>query len=76
MFLRKLGAIDHGVDYVNGAMHQIIKNWSQAHRSPQQNPNEHITDPEDVRQTDLVPDLSPSGGFENIVTGMDVFSRC
>ena len=23
-----------------------------------------------------MPNLSPSGGFENIVTGMDVFSRC
>ena len=26
-------------------------------------------------QIDLVPELPPSGGFENIVTGMDVFSR-
>ena len=26
-------------------------------------------------QIDLVPDLPPSGGYENIVTAMDVFSR-
>ena len=40
-----------------------------------QNPNEHITAPEDAMQFDLVPDLPPSGGNENIVTAMDVFSR-
>ena len=40
-----------------------------------QNPNEHITAPEDAMQIDLVPDLPPSGGNENIVTAMDVFSR-
>ena len=44
-------------------------------RPPLQNPNEHITVPEDAMQIDLVPDLPPSGGFENIVTAMDVFSR-
>ena len=44
-------------------------------RPPQQNPNEHITAPEDAMQIDLVPDLPPSGGYENIVTAMDVFSR-
>ena len=42
---------------------------------PLQNPNEHITGPEDVMQIDLVPGLPPSGGYENIVTAMDVFSR-
>ena len=26
-------------------------------------------------QIDLVPELPPSGGYENIVTAMDVFSR-
>ena len=26
-------------------------------------------------QIDLVPGLPPSGGYENIVTAMDVFSR-
>ena len=40
-----------------------------------QNPNEHITAPEDAMQIDLVPEILPSGGYENIVTAMDVFSR-
>ena len=40
-----------------------------------QNPNEHITAPEDATQIDLVPELPPSGGYENIVTAMNVFSR-
>ena len=41
---------------------------------PLQNPNEHITGPEDAMQFDLVPELPPSAGYENIVTAMDVFS--
>ena len=45
------------------------------HPSPLQNPNEHITAPEDAMQIDLVPGLPPSGDYENIVTAMDVFSR-
>ena len=40
-----------------------------------QNPSEYITAPEDAMQIDLVPQLPPSGGYENIVTAMDVFSR-
>ena len=44
-------------------------------RPPLQNPNEHITAPEDAMQIDLVPELPPSDGYENIVTAMDVFSR-
>ena len=44
-------------------------------RPPLQNPNEDITAPEDAIQIDLVPGLPPSGGYENIVTAMDVFSR-
>ena len=44
-------------------------------RPPLQNPNEHITAPEDAMQIDLVPELPPSGGYEIIVTAMDVFSR-
>ena len=43
--------------------------------TPLQNPNEHITAPEDAMQIDLVPGLPPSGGYENILTAMDVFSR-
>ena len=44
-------------------------------RPPLQKPNEHITAPEDAMQIDLVTVLPPSGGYENIVTAMDVFSR-
>ena len=44
-------------------------------RPPLQNPNEFITAPEDAMQIDLVLGLPPSGGFENIVTAMDVFPR-
>ena len=44
-------------------------------RPPLQNPNEHIIAPEDAMQIVLVPGLPPSGGYENIVTAMDVFSR-
>ena len=39
------------------------------------NPSESITAPEDAMKIDLAPDLPPSGGYENIVTIMDVFSR-
>ena len=44
-------------------------------RPPLQIPNEHITAPEDAMQIDLVPELPRSGGYEYIVTAMDVFSR-
>ena len=44
-------------------------------RPPLQNPNGHITAFEDALQIDLVPELPPSVGFENIVTAMDVLSR-
>ena len=44
-------------------------------RLPLQNPNEHNTATEDAMQIDLVPELPPSGGYEKIVTAMDVFSR-
>ena len=40
-----------------------------------QNPNEYITAPEDAIQIDLVPGLPPSGGYENFLTAIDVFSR-
>ena len=70
-------------------MAQLIREWvmsceqcireSRIHRSPTrpplQNPNEQITAPQDAMQIDLVPELPPSGGYENIVTAMDVFSR-
>ena len=44
-------------------------------RPPLQNPNEYLTVPENAMQIDLVPGLPPSGGYENIVTAIDVFSR-
>ena len=70
-------------------MAQLIREWvmsceqcireSRIHhnlpRLPLQNANEHITAPEDAMQIDLVPELPPSGGYKNIVTAMDVFSR-
>ena len=40
-----------------------------------ENPNEDITAPEDTTQIDLVPELPPPGGSENIATILDVFSR-
>ena len=70
-------------------MAQLIREWVKSceqcvrkshtdgslNRLSLQNPNEHITAPEDAMQNHLVPDLPPSGGYENIVTAMDVFSR-
>ena len=57
-------------------MRNASKNYGLTPNSPPlQNPNEHITAPEDAMQIDLVPGLPPSGGHENIVTAMDVFSR-
>ena len=46
-------------------------------RPPLQNPNEHITAPEDAMQIDLVPELPQPDGYESLVTAtaMDVFSR-
>ena len=70
-------------------MAQLIREWvtscdkcirelrsnPQLTRPPLQNPNEHNIAPEDAMQIDLVPGLPPTGGYENIVTAMDVFSR-
>ena len=44
-------------------------------RFPLQNPNEQITATEVAMQIELVPELLPSGDYENIVTAMDMFSR-
>ena len=44
-------------------------------RPPLLNPIGNIAAPEDAMQIDLVPRLTPSGGYENIVTDMNVFSR-
>ena len=76
--------------YYYPRMAQLIREWvmscekcirqlrinPQLTRPPLQSPNEHINAPEDAIQIDLVPGLPPSGGYENIVTAMDVFSRC
>ena len=40
---------------------------------PLQNLNEYISAPEHAIQIDLVPGLPPSGGYEKIVTAIDVF---
>ena len=40
-----------------------------------QNSIEHTTAPEDAMQIDLVPELPTSGGSDNIVTAMDMYSR-
>ena len=44
-------------------------------RLPLQKRKEHITAPKNAMQFDLVPELPRSGGYENIVTAMDVFCR-
>ena len=76
-------------NYYFPKMAQLIREWvvsceqcirkSQINRNLThpllQNPNEHITAPEEAMQIDLVPELPPSGGDENLVTAMDVFSR-
>ena len=70
-------------------MAQLIREWvlscekclresrinPRINRPPLQNPNEYNTAPEDAMQIDLVPGLPPSGGYENIVTAIDVLSR-
>ena len=75
--------------YYYPRMAQLIREWAmscnkcirelkinpQLTRPPLQNPNEHINAPEDAMQIGLVPGLTPSGGYENIVTAIDVFSR-
>ena len=55
------------------AMHQYSRIDRSLLRPSLQNPNEHIN--EDAMQIDWVPELTPSGGYENNVTAMDVFSR-
>ena len=32
-------------------------------------------DPEDILQMDILPNFPPSGGFDNVITAIDVFSR-
>ena len=40
-----------------------------------QSPNEYITAQEEAIKIDLVPELPPPVGYEDIVTAMDVYSR-
>ena len=75
--------------YYYPKMAQLIREWfkscekcikelrinPQLTRFPLQNPNEHINSPEEAMQIDFAPGLPPSGGYENIVTAMDIFSR-
>ena len=44
-------------------------------RPDPQNPSGYMTAPADAMQIHLVPELPRSGGYENIVTAMDVFSK-
>ena len=78
--------IAHRGKYYYPKMAQLIREWVKSceqclrgsrtnprlTRFPLQNANEYITAPEDAMQIDLVPGLPPSGGFENIVTAIDV----
>ena len=69
-------------------MAQLIREWAMSceqciresrkdrllTRPPLQNPNEHITAPEYATLFATVPELPPTGGYEKIVTAVDVFS--
>ena len=39
------------------------------------NPSEHSTGPEDTVKVELIPEMPPSGGYEDILTAMYRFSR-
>ena len=54
-------------------MYQGVTIRKQIQSLPLQNPTEHIKGPEVTMQNDLVPELPPSGGYENIMAAMDVF---
>ena len=68
---------------------KIVKKWVQGCETcikDKKIPNSSITPellnlpewdlgPKDAMQIDLLPNLPPSGGYENIITAMDVFSR-
>ena len=70
-------------------MEQLIREWvmsceqcireSQINQCPNrlhlQSPIVHVTAPEEALQINLVPELPPSSGFENIAKAMDVISR-
>ena len=68
---------------------KIVKKWVQGCEiciKDKRIPNSSITPellklpewdlgPEDALQIDLLPNLPPSGGYENVITALDVFSR-
>ena len=68
---------------------KIVKKWVQGCEvciKHQKIPNSSITPqllhlpewdlgPEDAMQIDLLPNLPPSGGYEKLLTALDVFSR-
>ena len=76
-------------NYYYPNMAQLIRQWNtsceqclgesrintQLTRPPLKNLNEYITAPETAMQIDLMPGLPPSGGYENTMTAMNVFSR-
>ena len=71
----KIGAIEQAVGIL---CEQCIKRSRidrRFTRPPLQNPLEHKTAPEDATHIDLVPELPPSCGYENVVTAMDVLFR-
>ena len=40
------------------------------------NNTEHVLGPEDILEIDILPNLPNSAGYQNILTMIDVFSRC
>ena len=67
------GTVNHELAYLKWAMHQGTTDSSQSHGITPANRNDQITAPEHVMQIDPVPELPASGGYENIVTSMNVF---
>ena len=61
--------------HVESAMHQKSQIVNKLTRRPQQYPSEQITGPKDAMKNELVPELPLSGGYHDIVTTTDVFSR-
>ena len=81
--------IENCQKYYYPGIAKIVKKWVQGCEiciKDERIPNASITPellslpewdlgPEDAMQIDLLPNLPPSGGYENIITAMDLFSR-
>ena len=81
--------IENQQKYYYPGIAKIVKKWVQGcetcikdKRIPNASINPELLNlpewdlgPEDARQIDLLPNLPPSGGYENIITALDVFSR-